>query len=91
MLISLKTYYFAGPLTEYGPEAQAFINIYDQENKLWPDVGLNFIALPFVSSNLNGQILSSVFFAQSLASTLFYVELEQHFVDLCHCLFRPAI
>ena len=39
----------AGPLTEFGPDAQGFYNVFDQKNKSWPDISILMFILPFVS------------------------------------------
>ena len=40
---------FAGPLTEFGPDAFGYFNVFDRENKGWPDITTVFTALPIVS------------------------------------------
>ena len=40
---------FAGPLTEFGPDAHGYFNVLDKKNESWPDVVYAIYALPFVS------------------------------------------
>ena len=44
-----RYFLFAGPITEFGAEAQGFFNVFHKENKLWPDIAFVLNPLPVVS------------------------------------------
>ena len=49
----------AGPLTEFGPDAHGYFNVYDQKNESWPDVSHAIYALPFISTSIIASIQHS--------------------------------